>query len=518
LTKIFLSQNELRLKQPLGRGKLRMANVFKWYCNKYAILISLSLLVLVVLAPSNGETENAFFTENFEGTTLDPSKWLISENTNQSGYPAYGGSIKLADSHLLLSSSGSSFPFIYSASNPFPTSGDFEIEFAVEYDCIADLGCGVMISHGIPSLDENWHKYKIVTLWAHDQGPETTMIFVQVFDSLVYQITVPGFKPSSPEHIYKIRYVNGTYIIHVDGISVAKVQSQLRPNMIVLGNPPNPEVPRPPTGPTGMAEWGYWGWSSFKVDYISVGMPTGDDSLEENEFLIPTEVSLSTDAKTEQLGYKIKIFGDLIANDQPIPDAQIILSVSIPGIYFWQPITSMTTNSEGIYTASWIPMATGEFSLKAEYLGDSKFAKSYEVKNISITESPSKSMFLVESNSTLSSLAFNSTSNEMSFKVSGQTGTEGYVRFTVSKEIVPDPMALVVYMDSRQLEYTVTDFTDTWQLYFSYSHSEHTVLIAMPYPLYSGLLFPTTIIILVSASIVLLALGVLVHKKRKLNK
>jgi hypothetical protein len=129
----------------------------------------------------------------------------------------------------------------------------------MRYTCIGDWGCEVMLSNGVPSLDANWHNYKIINIWAHDQGPETTIIYIQLLNSLVYQIPVPDFKPSSPEHIYKITYVNGTYNIYVDSIFVGKAESQQRPNMIVPGNPPNPDVPRSLTGPTGMAERGLLG-------------------------------------------------------------------------------------------------------------------------------------------------------------------------------------------------------------------------------------------------------------------
>jgi hypothetical protein len=491
--------------------------IMKLLSRKTTVLMLLFLLALVPLTPSKAQTNDTFFTENFDGTSLDAAKWTVSENTNQSGYPAYGGSVKLTDGSLTLSSNGSSFPFIYSSVNPFPETGDFEIEISMQYTCIGDLGCGIMLSNGAPSLDANWHNYKIITIWAHDQGPETTIIFIQFFNSTVYQIPVPGFKPSSPEHIYKITYIDGTYNIYVDSIFVGKAESQQRPNMIVLGNPPNPDVPRSPTGPTGMEEWGYWGWSSFKINYISVNSQTdNNDNSEQNGSLLPTQISLSTNAETEQLGYKIRVFGNLVYNEQPIENGRIVLFVSMPGVQVWQPITSTTTNSEGVYSASWIPTATGEFTLRAEYSGDVKFAKSFETKNISITESEDETVFFVESNSTLSSLAFNSTSYEMSFTVNGATGTKGYVRFTVSKELISDPTALNVYLDGSQLEYTVTDLTSTCELYFVYTHSQHTILIAMPQPLNSGLTFTTVIFIIVSTSLAAIGVSsIIFFKKRK---
>jgi hypothetical protein len=481
-----------------------MTNGRKVALKRFAILTLTVLFVLAFFAPSKGETDTAFFTESFEETSLNPAKWFVTENTNQSGYPAYGGSVKLAGGSLFLSSNGTSFPFIYSATNPFPSSGDFEVEFAVQYTTIGDLGAGIMLSNGARDLDANWHSYKIITLWAHDQGPETAIIYLQFCDSLVYKIPIHGFRPSSSEHIYRITYINGTYDIYVDGTFVARAESEERPNMIVFGNPPNPEVPR---SPENWAQWSYWGWSSFKIDYINV--------KSQARTLIPTQTILSTNTEVTQLGCKMNLFGNLSSNEQPISGAQIILSVSMPGISSWQPIASTTTNAEGSYSASWIPTATGDFTLRAEYFGDSKFAESYDAKNISIIESAGENFFFVESNSTLSSFSFNSTSFEMSFTVSGATGTKGYVRSTISKKILQDPTALNVYLDGNQLEYTVTELADKWQLYFVYPHSKHTVLIIMPQPKYD-LVSATTVTVGLSAALAAVSeVSIIYIKKRK---
>jgi hypothetical protein len=498
-----------------------MVDSFKLYSKKCAIflLTLMFLLPLTLSVKALGEADDTVFAEDFEESSLNPDRWIVAENTDMSGYPAYGGSVKVKDGCLLLSSNGSSFPFIHSAVNPFPVSGDFEIEFAVTYSCIGDAGCGIMIASGIPTLDNTWHN-KIVTLWAHDQGPNNAIIYVEFFNSLVYKMNVSGFKPSSPPHVYKVIYSNGTYDLYVDGVSVATAESQQRPNVIVLGHPPIPWVPQTPQW---MDEWGYWGWSSFEVDYISVKAEISsnesviDDDFADNNELIPTQVSLSTNAEAKQVGYKVNLFGNLSSKEKAIGDERIILSVSISGLATWQSVTSVTTNVEGFYSATWIPTATGEFTLKAEFLGDTEFAGSYDTKNISIIEGADDKVFFVESNSTLSALAFNSTSHEASFNVSGSTGTEGYVRFVISKELVSDPTTLNVYLDANQLEYSVTDLTDSWQLYFTYKHSKHTVLVAMSQAIESASTYKESITtITISAALAVVGVGLLVYfKKRK---
>lgn len=468
---------------------------------------------------TNTSTEGAedytqnYFYDYFEGRNLDPEKWMMCENTNMSGYPANGGSVQMDNGFLTLSSSGSSFPFIYSTANPFPSSGDFEVEFAVTYTCIGDLGCGIMLSNVFPPLDTNWHNYKIITLWAHDQGPDNTVIYIEFFGSLVYKMNVAGFKPSSPQHIYKISYSNETYSIYVDGVLVGRRGSQQRPNTIVFGNPPNPEVPR---SPQELLVWGYWGWSSFKIDYITVNNGnSNNDNSGPNSFLLPTQISLTTNVESQEIGYKVKVFGILTSNDKPIDEAQIVLFLSMPGVSVWQPLASVSTNVKGYYSASWLPIATGDFSLKAEYFGNNIFAESFNIKNISIVESASKDLFCVESNSTITSFNFNSTS-QVSFTVSGPTGTKGYVRLIISKKIVSDLTSLKIYLDGNQLEYLATDLIESWQLYFAYSHSKHTLIIAMPQTTNNSFVCTTTLTICALFAGILLSLVIYSHKTKNM--
>ena len=482
-----------------------MNNSFKLSAKHYAVFAFLLLVPLLVSA-SGEETSSITFSEDFEGSEVDAAKWVVLENTNLSGYPAYGGSVNVADGYLSLSSNGSSFPWVYTASNPFPETGDFTVEFNLTYTCVGDSGNGVMISTGMPTLDSNWHN-KIVTLWAHDEGPDHGVVYMEFFNSLVYRMNIPGFKPSSPPHSYKVTYAQGNYTIYVDGVNVATTQSQQRPTMIGFGNPPNPEVPQ---SPQTVAEWGYWGWSSFKVDSIKVEAAVNNDTTPHT-----TQVSVSTATEMQQLGYKIGIKGNLTSEGKPVSDARIILSYSLPGVSTWQPIASVTTNQLGAYSASWIPTATGEFTIKAEYAGDQNYAGSFDVKNISVLESTSKDLFFVESNSTLSSLAFNSTSEEVSFAVSGPSGTTGYVKFIVSKQLVPDASSLKVYLDNTQIEYTVSSVDDAWLLYFAYPHSTHTITIRMPRSPDVFSSYSLALAAVISASAIAPGLLVYYFKKRK---
>jgi hypothetical protein len=271
-----------------------------------ALLVSLmfSSLVGVQLA---GAQDSMYFSDHFSSSAVDPSKWQVQEqNLDLSGSPAWGGNITVANSYLHMSSNGSAFPFIQTVTNPFPASGDFILQFSLQYTCIADWGDGVMLGNGTPTLDPNtntWHN-KIFDVWAADKGaiinPATgqwtsnqTNIYIELLNSAVYEVDYPGFKPSSPEQTYELAYVNGTYTVYVNGIQVAQAQSDIRPTTILIGEPPIFDLPQ---SPQNMAAWGsWWGWTDFQMDYITIQQPTSSETTPS-----PTPVGTSSSPSQPQ--------------------------------------------------------------------------------------------------------------------------------------------------------------------------------------------------------------------------
>jgi hypothetical protein len=92
---------------------------------------------------------------------------------------------------------------------------------------------------------------------------------------------------------------------------------------------------------------------------------------------------------------------------------------------------------------------------------------------------PGQSYFFVESNSTISELFFNSTSAELSFTVSGETATAGYVKVTIAKSLVSNVQDIKAYIDGEKLDVTITSDQDAWLLSFNYMHSTHNVRISL---------------------------------------
>jgi hypothetical protein len=83
--------------------------------------------------------------------------------------------------------------------------------------------------------------------------------------------------------------------------------------------------------------------------------------------------------------------------------------------------------------------------------------------------------FSLVSNSTISELAFSSTSQVLSFTAGGPSGTTGFSNVTISKTLIADVSGLEVYLDGTKTSYVVSDLTTSWLIYITYQHSTHKI-------------------------------------------
>jgi hypothetical protein len=242
--------------------------------------------------------------------------------------------------------------------------------------------------------------------------------------------------------------------------------------------------------------------------------------------LEPTVLSISTNpSSTIGANFKVDVSGKLTdLTGTELSSASVLLSYHIPGTSTWTPITSALTDANGDYAITWFVPATGNFIVKTEWAGDSTYSGTSVYKNVSVTNGSGEALFLAESNSTLSSLAFNSTSKEIGFTASGPSGTTGYVRFIILKELMQNITDFKVFLDGKQLQFTVTSEGEKHVLYFQYSHSSHNILIKMltsattadSPETQQATPFPATLFIASAVSIAVWSVGLLVYfKKRK---
>jgi outer membrane protein assembly factor BamB len=227
---------------------------------------------------------------------------------------------------------------------------------------------------------------------------------------------------------------------------------------------------------------------------------------------LPTTLTISLTPSTTYIGFKVEIDGKLsYPNGTGVSEAGLLLSYSVTGGNNWIDITSVTTDSDGVYSVVWMPAATGNYLLKVSWEGkqSSWILGAIDYTTLAVTPYGQEYVFSVSSNSTVSNLAFNSTTRTISFTVSGPSGTNGYARVFISKELVANISDLKVYIDENQVNYVTTSTDSSWILYVSYEYSTHDIVIVIPeFP--SVLFLPLLLVSTLSA--------VVFSKKRRQKK
>ena len=216
-------------------------------------------------------------------------------------------------------------------------------------------------------------------------------------------------------------------------------------------------------------------YSEIPVNYDNVKIFEASPSNVDQE---PT-LAASCTSSASLSNFNVQITGDLSFNGSGISEAPILLSYSVTGGKSWIDLTLVQTDTEGNYYAEWKPSVTGYYSLKAVYEGNENYAETSTIVNFAVEPFQEQSVFTVNSNSTITEFFFNSNISELSFGVSGDSGTTGYVNVNIPKSLVRDISNLKVYLDNNQIEYSYKAQEDGWLLYFTYNHSTHLVAISL---------------------------------------
>jgi len=229
---------------------------------------------------------------------------------------------------------------------------------------------------------------------------------------------------------------------------------------------------------------------------------------------MPTSISISTSSSSTFVGFTVDINGtlcDLYGNG--LENEPVVLYYTFSGVTTWFPITSSITDNLGHYYVQWIPYATGYFTIKAEWVGNMTHIGASNNVTLSVIPYENQFVFSVESNSTISALAFNTTNWVLSFTASGPSGTRGYVKVTVAKSLVENITNIRVYLDGNQSEYSITSIDDSWLLTFHYIHSTHQVVVDLDINIIPE--FPSTIILPI---LMILSMLIVIFTKRKIPR
>ena len=173
-------------------------------------------------------------------------------------------------------------------------------------------------------------------------------------------------------------------------------------------------------------------------------------------------LTLSCQSTTSYTDFKVKITGSLTSGGVGLANGPILLSYSINNGNSWIDLTTADTNDNGAFTGTWNTQASGNYLVKATYPGNEVYSDLSLTVNFVVTPFEQQNVFSVTSNSTITALYFNSTSNQLSFSTSGTSGTTGYVDAYIPKSLISDASKLQVNLDGQPLAYSVVDQGDAW--------------------------------------------------------
>ena len=215
----------------------------------------------------------------------------------------------------------------------------------------------------------------------------------------------------------------------------------------------------------GLAAWGY---SPSDYSFRNIQSP----------FDNPASITISTESSSTIAGSVVNVFGSLSdSNGIPCKIEPLFYHTLFQGQDSWIPISSGLTDEQGNYNIQWINSASGTFTLKTEWIGDSAFMDASNTTALSFLPYQNQQVFFIESNSTVYDLAFNNETSTLSFNVTGTSGTAGYVKATISKSLLTNGENLKAYIDGSQLNYSVTSMVDSWVFTFNYHHSTHQITL-----------------------------------------
>ncbi len=212
---------------------------------------------------------------------------------------------------------------------------------------------------------------------------------------------------------------------------------------------------------------------------------------------------------------KIEVTGTLTYNKTAIPGASIYLSYSADSGNRWENFSLLQTRTNGGFGAVWIPNATGNYLLNAQWDGNSTLHWMNATVNLALTPDSAGYVFSVVSNSTISGFDYNSTTQILSFNTNGTSSTTGYAQVCIPRTLVSDIQTLGVNIDGKSIAFTSESQDDVWVISCVYTQSQHVFTLQIPFV---EMLSPATtpwIAIVIAILIALVAIAVVIRRRRR---
>lgn len=193
---------------------------------------------------------------------------------------------------------------------------------------------------------------------------------------------------------------------------------------------------------------------------------------------IPT-LSFYCASSTTSSGFTVQIQGALAYNNIGISGTGIAFSYSANGGASWHDLAYLITGDDGNFSAVWMPSASGNYLVQGYWRSDGIYSSTSNTVNFAVAPYQNQNTFSVSSNSTLSSLTFDSTQSKLAFSVSGPSGTTGYVQACIPKTMLTVASNLKVSLDGNDVVYDTFSSGDSWIITIEYHHSSHSVVMTL---------------------------------------
>jgi hypothetical protein len=261
---------------------------------------------------------------------------------------------------------------------------------------------------------------------------------------------------------------------------------------------------------------------------FSTSTPTPSPTPEPTTTPIPTprpeptakptlEIDCTSTAIANDL--KVTVTGTLTYNKTAIPRASIYLAYSSDSGIKWENFSLVQTQVDGGFGAFWIPNATGNYLLSAQWEGNSTLHWMNATVNLALKSDSAGNVFSIASNSTISSLNYIAATQTLSFNTNGTTSTTGYVHVCIPKTLVSDIHTLGVNIDGKPIAFAFSSETqdNVWVISCIYSQSQHAFTVQIPF---MQTLNPDTtpwiaIVIVIAVLIALVAIAVVIRRRRR---
>lgn len=214
---------------------------------------------------------------------------------------------------------------------------------------------------------------------------------------------------------------------------------------------------------------------------------------------------------------KVTVTGTLTYNKTAIPSASIYLSYSADSGNRWENFSLVQTRADGGFGALWIPNATGNYFLNAQWEGNSTLHWMNTTVILALMPDSEGNVFSAASNSTISSFDYDSLTQVISFNTNGKTSTTGYIHVCVPKTLVSDTQTIKVNIDGKPITFTSESQDDVWVISCVYTQSQHAFTIQIPFV---QTLSPATtpwiaIVIVIVILIALVATAIVIRRRRR---